>query len=171
MGQTRCHAKYDQTANLQRELRIRTSVTDSGARRAIARRVRPRRIFQRQFGRAQIGGPQRVGAIVFPRHAGPCGQSLIQRGAMIKAALIGVVKAYRLLLKAWIGASCRFEPSCSAYALQALEIHGAATGSYLTVTRLARCHPWCAGGCDPVPPKAPRLFAWLLTQSSHKKPS
>ena len=88
---------------------------------------------------------------------------------MIKAALVSVVKAYRLLLKAWIGASCRFEPSCSAYALQALEIHGAAAGSYLSLTRLARCHPWCAGGCDPVPLEAPRLFARLSALSSQKK--
>ena len=88
---------------------------------------------------------------------------------MIEALLIGIVRAYRLMLKAWIGASCRFEPSCSAYALQALEKHGAAAGSYLTLTRLARCHPGCAGGCDPVPLARPRLFSRLSDPSSHKK--
>ena len=62
---------------------------------------------------------------------------------MIKAMLIGAVKLYRLLLSPWIGAGCRFEPSCSAYALQALDLHGAAIGSYLTLARLVRCHPWC----------------------------
>ncbi len=75
--------------------------------------------------------------------------------------LIGVVQAYRLLLKAWIGNDCRFEPSCSAYALQALDCPGAAAGSYLAVARIARCHPWCDGGHDPVPAAAPPLFSRL----------
>lgn len=88
---------------------------------------------------------------------------------MIKAILITLVRGYRLLLSPWIGSSCRFEPSCSAYSLQALQDHGAAAGSYLTVARLVRCHPWCAGGCDPVPEVAPRLFSGLTTTPPHKK--
>jgi uncharacterized protein len=88
---------------------------------------------------------------------------------MIKSALMLVVRGYRLLLSPWIGNSCRFEPSCSAYALEALESHGAAAGSYLTLTRLARCQPWCAGGHDPVPAQTPRLFAWLPASNTHKK--
>jgi putative membrane protein insertion efficiency factor len=68
-------------------------------------------------------------------------------------ALIHLVKAYRLLLSPWLGSSCRFEPTCSRYAIEALEVHGAAKGSYLTAGRLLRCHPWCAGGFDPVPTK------------------
>ena len=67
--------------------------------------------------------------------------------------LKGLVHGYRLLFKAWLGSACRFEPSCSAYALQALDRHGAAKGSLLTAARLLRCHPYCAGGCDPVPEK------------------
>jgi putative membrane protein insertion efficiency factor len=93
---------------------------------------------------------------------------------MIRALLIGLVKGYRLLLSPWLGALCRFEPSCSAYSLQALQQHGAAAGSYLTLRRLARCHPWCAGGSDPVPetlktlPLAKtRLFTRLLVPSAH----
>ncbi len=87
--------------------------------------------------------------------------------------LIGLVQAYRLLLKAWIGNDCRFEPSCSAYALQALERHGAAVGSYLAAARIARCHPWCAGGHDPVPAAAPALFSRLglgarATRAAHE---
>ena len=88
---------------------------------------------------------------------------------MIKAFLIGVVRAYRLLLSPWLGNACRFEPSCSAYAIQALEIHGAAKGSYLTMARLVRCNPWCAGGCDPVPDSASRLFSGLIVSNPHKK--
>ena len=93
---------------------------------------------------------------------------------MIRRALIGLVKAYRLLLSPWLGQSCRFEPTCSAYSIEALERHGAFKGSYLTLHRIARCQPWCQGGHDPVPPtKAERdasrsLFAFL---SSDKKSS
>lgn len=75
-----------------------------------------------------------------------------------RCLLIGLVKFYRLFLSAWIGNVCRFTPSCSAYSLEALERHGAAAGSYLTVRRLARCHPWCRGGHDPVPADVPGLF-------------
>ena len=77
---------------------------------------------------------------------------------MIRAALIALVKGYRLLLSPWIGSACRFTPTCSAYSLQALERHGAAAGSYLTVARIARCHPWCTGGLDEVPAAPPSLF-------------
>ncbi|MDR6534559.1 membrane protein insertion efficiency factor YidD [Variovorax soli] len=74
----------------------------------------------------------------------------------MKALLIGLVTAYRLLLSPWLGQACRFEPTCSVYAIEALERHGAAAGSYLTLRRLARCQPWCQGGHDPVPPRKKR---------------
>lgn len=70
---------------------------------------------------------------------------------MMQRLLIGLVRAYRLLLSPWLGSACRFEPTCSVYALGALQAHGAVRGSYLTLRRLARCHPWCEGGHDPVP--------------------
>lgn len=85
--------------------------------------------------------------------------------------LIGLVKAYRLLFSPWLGSSCRFEPTCSQYSLDALQRHGAMAGTYLTVARLARCHPWCDGGHDPVPDRAPRLFSALVSPSSEKKSS
>lgn len=90
---------------------------------------------------------------------------------MMQSLLLGIVKAYRLFLSPWLGSACRFEPTCSAYALQALQSHGAAAGSYLVLSRLARCHPWCAGGHDPVPTEKPRLFTRLIPSSSTKKPS
>jgi uncharacterized protein len=68
-----------------------------------------------------------------------------------RQTLMGVVRAYRLLLKPWLGQACRFEPTCSAYALQALQQQGAARGSALAGWRLLRCHPWCEGGHDPAP--------------------
>lgn len=80
---------------------------------------------------------------------------------MMQRLLMALVRGYRLLLSPWLGSACRFEPTCSAYSLQALEQHGAAVGSYLTVRRLARCHPWCDGGHDPVPQQKPRLFSFL----------
>jgi len=90
---------------------------------------------------------------------------------MMQALLLGVVRAYRLLLSPWLGAGCRFEPTCSVYAVGALQNHGAAAGSYLVLSRLARCQPWCAGGHDPVPAEKPRLFSRLISPSSEKKSS
>jgi putative membrane protein insertion efficiency factor len=90
---------------------------------------------------------------------------------MMRAALIYLVKAYRLLLSPWLGSACRFEPTCSVYAIRALEQHGAAAGTYLTVARLSRCQPWCAGGHDPVPAQPPRLFGRLFPLSPDKKTS
>ena len=85
---------------------------------------------------------------------------------MMQRLLMALVRGYRLMLSPWLGSSCRLEPTCSAYALQALEQHGALAGSYLMVSRIARCHPWCQGGCDPVPAEKPRLFSSLLTKSA-----
>ncbi len=67
-------------------------------------------------------------------------------------ALRGVVFAYQWTLRPVIGANCRFEPSCSHYALDALARHGAARGGLLAVRRMLRCNPWNPGGFDPVPP-------------------
>jgi uncharacterized protein len=92
---------------------------------------------------------------------------------MIRAILVAVVKGYRLLLSPWLGSSCRFTPTCSAYSLEALERHGSAGGTYLTLARLVRCHPWCDGGHDPVPNELqkPRLLTRLLPPYSQKKSS
>ncbi len=80
-------------------------------------------------------------------------------------ALMAAVRGYRFLLSPWLGNSCRFSPTCSAYALDALERHGAVAGTLLTTARLVRCAPWCAGGHDPVPARLPRLFTSLLARS------
>jgi len=65
--------------------------------------------------------------------------------------LIALVRGYRYALSPWWGAQCRFTPTCSQYAIEALERHGAWKGSALAFRRVARCHPWHAGGFDPVP--------------------
>jgi putative membrane protein insertion efficiency factor len=87
-----------------------------------------------------------------------------------QALLVAAVRAYRLLLSPWLGNACRFAPTCSAYAIEALERHGAVSGAALSVGRIARCHPWCAGGLDPVPAHAPRLFTALLGGARHAEP-
>ncbi|MDD2770415.1 MAG: membrane protein insertion efficiency factor YidD [Methylococcus sp.] len=67
--------------------------------------------------------------------------------------LIGLIKTYQFLLSPWLGHHCRFFPSCSNYAVEAIERFGAMHGVYLTIRRLLRCHPWHHGGIDPVPEK------------------
>ncbi len=69
----------------------------------------------------------------------------------MRSLLIGLIKLYQWCLSPFFGTSCRFYPTCSSYAIEAINKHGALKGSYLTVLRLSRCHPWCDGGHDPVP--------------------
>ena len=69
----------------------------------------------------------------------------------MQKVLILLLRAYRYLLSPWLGHHCRFHPTCSAYAIEAIESHGALGGSWLTLRRLLRCHPWHPGGVDPVP--------------------
>jgi putative membrane protein insertion efficiency factor len=79
--------------------------------------------------------------------------STAERGAAgpLARALVAVVRAYQVALAPVLPPSCRFAPSCSAFAAEALMRHGAVRGAMLTLRRLARCHPWSAGGYDPVP--------------------
>lgn len=61
------------------------------------------------------------------------------------------VRAYRMVFSPWVGHNCRFQPTCSVYALEALEKHGGIRGGYLAFRRICRCHPWGSSGYDPVP--------------------
>ena len=70
----------------------------------------------------------------------------------MKRVLLVLISAYRVLLSPLLGASCRFYPTCSTYAIEAIETHGAARGTWLAIKRILRCHPWHPGGFDPVPP-------------------
>lgn len=72
----------------------------------------------------------------------------------LRVLLIGLLRAYRLVISPLYGQVCRYHPSCSAYALEAVTEHGSLRGTWLAMRRVARCHPWAAGGYDPVP--APR---------------
>jgi len=77
-----------------------------------------------------------------------------------QSVLIGALVAYRKTVSPLYGQVCRFFPSCSAYALEAVTVHGAVRGSWLAARRLCRCHPWNPGGVDPVP-ASPAFDLWL----------
>jgi len=79
--------------------------------------------------------------------------------------LRALVRVYQFTLRPVLGPNCRFTPSCSDYAHQAIATHGAARGAGLAVRRVLRCNPWCAGGHDPVPPAKPRPFRSPRTES------
>jgi putative membrane protein insertion efficiency factor len=72
---------------------------------------------------------------------------------VLARVLIGVVRFYQLAISPWLPAACRYTPTCSCYAIDALREHGALHGTWLAAKRLARCHPWGAFGYDPVPPR------------------
>jgi len=71
----------------------------------------------------------------------------------MRLLLIGLIKAYKYFISPLLGPRCRFYPSCSSYGLEAIQLHGAAKGAYLTFRRLLKCHPFHEGGIDPVPEK------------------
>ena len=71
----------------------------------------------------------------------------------MRQILIGFIKIYRMVLSPFIGQHCRFTPTCSEYAIQAIDEHGSYRGSWLAIRRLSRCHPFHTGGWDPVPQK------------------
>lgn len=83
--------------------------------------------------------------------AGP-GVRMFRPAAVLARALIALIRAYQQIVSPWLGRVCRFEPSCSRYAVACLEAHGAARGSLLSVKRLCKCHPFHRGGYDPPPP-------------------
>ncbi|HEY7985860.1 MAG TPA: membrane protein insertion efficiency factor YidD [Methylophilaceae bacterium] len=69
----------------------------------------------------------------------------------MERVLVGLIKLYRFAISPMLGSNCRFTPTCSAYALTALQRHGTIKGSWLAIKRISRCHPWHPGGSDPVP--------------------
>ncbi|GAA2080348.1 hypothetical protein GCM10009821_20890 [Aeromicrobium halocynthiae] len=84
----------------------------------------------------------------------------------MKHVLIALLRVYRFAISPMYGQVCRYHPSCSAYALEAVQVHGSVRGSWLAVRRLGRCHPWAAGGLDPVPPRRRRSRSDSVTDTS-----
>ncbi len=79
--------------------------------------------------------------------------------------LLALLRAYRFFLSPWIGGACRYWPTCSDYSSQAIQTHGALRGTWLTLGRLLRCHPYGRGGVDPVP----ETFSWRCTCLQHSE--
>jgi putative membrane protein insertion efficiency factor len=71
----------------------------------------------------------------------------------VRALLTAFVRLYQLVLRPILPPACRYFPTCSDYAIEALQVHGAARGSWLATKRICRCHPWGGSGFDPVPPR------------------
>lgn len=92
-------------------------------------------------------------------------------GRLLTRLLIGLVKGYRLLVSPVLAPSCRYWPTCSEYAVDALRTHGAARGTWLAASRLCRCHPWSAGGVDDVPPAGSLNNRWRAYLSPSHDPS
>ena len=71
----------------------------------------------------------------------------------MRVVLTALIRTYRYAISPMLGSNCRFYPSCSCYAEEAVNVHGAVRGTYLATRRILRCHPWHPGGYDPVPQK------------------
>ena len=69
----------------------------------------------------------------------------------MRAVVLGAIRFYQTAISSWLHSGCRFEPTCSSYALEAIERHGLARGAWLAARRIARCHPFTPAGFDPVP--------------------
>jgi putative membrane protein insertion efficiency factor len=85
----------------------------------------------------------------------------------MKKPLLLLIRAYQLGISPYLGQRCRFYPSCSSYAAEAISVHGALNGSLLAAKRLCKCHPWHAGGCDPVPALPPTTPSTTADGCSH----
>ena len=85
----------------------------------------------------------------------------------MKTLLVGILRGYQLLLSPMLGQRCRFYPTCSHYAIEALRTHGAARGSLLAARRVCRCHPFNAGGVDLVPPASPKNSSTAACGCNH----
>ncbi|OYY75157.1 MAG: membrane protein insertion efficiency factor YidD [Gammaproteobacteria bacterium 28-57-27] len=89
----------------------------------------------------------------------------------MRRVLIGVIRAYQLVLSPLMGRQCRFEPTCSCYAIEAIQRHGSLRGGWLGIKRICRCHPFSPGGYDPVPDPEPTDTATDQVKPEKSTPS
>jgi putative membrane protein insertion efficiency factor len=97
------------------------------------------------------------------------GRLLQQVLRVLQQGLLWIIRGYQYFLSPLLPRSCRFYPTCSHYAVEALQRHGLFTGVYLSVRRIIRCHPFHPGGYDPVPATAPRLFSLTSSNQSNTR--
>jgi uncharacterized protein len=95
------------------------------------------------------------------------GDTLMNDFFKLHQVAIGVVRAYQWTIRPVLGPRCRYIPHCSDYAIEALERHGFLSGSWLTLKRLGRCHPGCAGGLDLVPEPVQAVTKKIVQKSNH----
>ena len=100
---------------------------------------------------AQVGLAHERIAYEFPRQAVPEDLAAYQDVGAVRWMLLLLVRGYRYWIAPWLGDNCRYEPTCSRYALEAIAAHGVLHGSWLSIRRIARCHPFHEGGFDPIP--------------------
>lgn len=81
-------------------------------------------------------------------------------GVPARLLLLAAIRVYRASLSGWLGGQCRFHPSCSRYAEEAIRVHGAAKGTFMATRRVLRCNPFGRGGLDPVPPRRDRADSY-----------
>jgi uncharacterized protein len=91
-------------------------------------------------------------------------------GAPLRALLIGLIRLYRATVAGWFGGQCRFHPTCSDYAEQAIRARGAVAGAALGAWRVLRCHPFSQGGVDPAPAPLPEYDNLILGTSAERAP-
>lgn len=87
---------------------------------------------------------------------------------ILRSAAIALLRGYKRFISPWLPPACRFYPSCSEYATEAIRQHGLARGGWLGLRRLLRCHPFSAGGFDPVPPAAAQNPPEILESRAHR---
>ncbi len=90
---------------------------------------------------------------------------------MLRRFLIAFVRLYQVAISSWTPAACRFTPTCSAYAIEALQAHGSARGSWLALKRIGRCHPWGGFGFDPVPGLSSHDHEGLASRTPKRAPA
>lgn len=117
-----------------------------------------------------LAASSRIGPRVAPRLARKAGGSDGPVRGPLAGMLAGLVRVYRAVGSARVGAVCRFEPSCSAYALEAVHQYGGVRGGLLAGRRLLRCHPLSSGGYDPVPPRRPHSRHNDMTDEARATP-
>ena len=89
----------------------------------------------------------------------------------MRSVLRILIRGYQLIVSPWLGPRCRFHPTCSSYALEAVEVHGALRGGWLAMRRIGRCHPFHPGGFDPVPAGLAPAAELAPPIDQHKGPS